>query len=412
MILVGVMVVVMFAITGLSVDFGRMYVTKAELSRAVDAAALAGVLELNGTPTGVNNAQTKALAYIDANEPDAVGIAAADCGDNCLRVRATKSVNMYFLSVLGIGDVEVGAQAKAGFGIQPVDVFLAIDATSSMGHPNGGCNSSNNNSGCPIWEAKQASKTFIDTLIGSTPSGYTKVGFGAFRGCYRTPHTSSLCVRSETMSSPQGVFYLTTNKTSLKNNIDTLGTTAGTGTNVCLGLHKALSMILPPATGAQTASNTRRFVVLLSDGDNVYNETNYVSGSPGHPPSECRPSGPSDDNGYTASIACNTTNNTNNKGLQVDVKTRDLATSMKSQGVEIYVVAFGVCSNSGDNICSTSEYNAIGNTSSNNTADKRLLVCVASDNHIGDHYFYASSASQLPAIFTQVAQQIAHRLTE
>jgi hypothetical protein len=416
-VMIALAAIVMFGITGLAIDVGRLYLTKAELSRAVDAAALAGVLELNGTPAGQTAACTKATAFMAANEP-AVTPTCSVPGANQLQISGAKTVNTFFLSVLGVYSANVSAYAKAGFGIQPIDVFLAIDATSSMGYPNGGCtSSSNNNSGCAIWEAKSAAKTFTETLIGSTPSGYTQVGAGAFRGCYNLPRTLTACVRAETQATNPGVFRLTTNKTTLKANIDTIGTTAGTGTNVCLGLHKAREMLLPPPDGnsgnnAQTASNTRRFLVILSDGDNVYNDTNYISGTPGHPPIECQPSGPNQDNGYTASVGCGTTNNSNNKGLQVDVKTRDLAQALKAAGIEIYVVAFGVCSNSQNNQCSTSEYNAIGNTDSNNTADKRLLVCVASNNTVGDHYFYAATAAELPAVFTQIAQQIAHRLIE
>src|ERR1044072_2274593 len=54
---------------GLAVDVGRLYATKAELSRAVDAAALGGVLEFNGQSTGLTAAQSKAVAYMQMNEP-------------------------------------------------------------------------------------------------------------------------------------------------------------------------------------------------------------------------------------------------------------------------------------------------------------------------------------------------------
>src|SRR5262245_31994560 len=54
---------------GLAVDVGRLYAAKAELSRAVDAAALSGVLEFNGTAGGLTNDSTKACSYLQANEP-------------------------------------------------------------------------------------------------------------------------------------------------------------------------------------------------------------------------------------------------------------------------------------------------------------------------------------------------------
>ena len=42
-VLVAVMAIVISAIVGLAVDVGRLYATKAQLSRAVDAAALSGI---------------------------------------------------------------------------------------------------------------------------------------------------------------------------------------------------------------------------------------------------------------------------------------------------------------------------------------------------------------------------------
>ena len=53
-VLVAVMAIVISAIVGLAVDVGRLYATKAQLSRAVDAAALSGILEFNGTAGGLH----------------------------------------------------------------------------------------------------------------------------------------------------------------------------------------------------------------------------------------------------------------------------------------------------------------------------------------------------------------------
>src|SRR5687767_13014247 len=73
-------IIVMFGMVGLAVDVGRMYAARAELSRAVDAAALAGVLELPAVAT----AETKAENYLAENEPTAVGDIVGNAADNSL----------------------------------------------------------------------------------------------------------------------------------------------------------------------------------------------------------------------------------------------------------------------------------------------------------------------------------------
>ena len=61
-ILLAITCVVLIALAGLATDLARMYVAKNELQNYTDAAALAGVIRLNGTLAGI------AAASIDANE--------------------------------------------------------------------------------------------------------------------------------------------------------------------------------------------------------------------------------------------------------------------------------------------------------------------------------------------------------
>jgi hypothetical protein len=97
---------------------------------------------------------------------------------------------------------------------------------------------------------------------------------------------------------------------------------------------------------------------------------------------------------------------------QLDMLTWDAAKAIEAEGVEIFVVAFGVCS-SNSTVYTQAQCNSqIGNTDTDNTADQRLLKCIASSFIDNDHYYYATSASDLSAIFTAIANQIAHRLIE
>src|SRR5262245_20983649 len=53
----------LIAVTGLAVDFGRVYITKNEAQSYADAAAVSAAMQLNGTTTGLTNAE----AAVDAS---------------------------------------------------------------------------------------------------------------------------------------------------------------------------------------------------------------------------------------------------------------------------------------------------------------------------------------------------------
>jgi hypothetical protein len=99
---------------------------------------------------------------------------------------------------------------------------------------------------------------------------------------------------------------------------------------------------------------------------------------------------------------------------QLDMQTWALTKAIKADNVIIYVVAFGTCDPDDDIVYTTAQCDAqIGNTDHDNTADERLAKCIASSTPgTNDHYYYAAEAEDLPSIFTQIAQQIAHRLIE
>jgi hypothetical protein len=100
------------------------------------------------------------------------------------------------------------------------------------------------------------------------------------------------------------------------------------------------------------------------------------------------------------------------------MKAKTRADALKALGAEIYVVGFGVCG-SEDNTKPKTAAGAltpnycgiIGNNNPDTVADQRLLKCIASSsNGTNDHYFRANSATDLPGIFSAIAQQIAFRL--
>lgn len=407
------MLVSFLALIGLAVDAGRIYVARAELSRALDAAALAGVIELPDTAA----AQARAAAYMEENQSDA-SVAFPAAGENQFRVIGTRSISMLFMRIVGFGDIDVSANAAAGFGIVPADTVLLVDATGSMGASP--CNSSDSNAGCPIKEAKDAAEGFADFFL-ATPNSFTQVGYAPFRGCHNPPRTQGVCV---TNAMRQG---LSNNLGNVVGAITSTTALGGSGTNVCLALYKAREMFDGP--NAQTASNTVKSIVILTDGDNTYNSASYSS-SQGAPPTDCRPA-----SNYTSSDAFVGTGcsqpgggsaSSSNPGSvselrerSLDRKTRDLAKSLKDAGVEIYVVAFGVCGSTSNTVYTSNQCRTdangglIGSSDPDTTADQRLLKCVASSTQgTNDHYYNVPTAQDLPAVFQNIANAIAFRLIE
>jgi Putative Flp pilus-assembly TadE/G-like len=395
--MVAFMAVVLIAMVGLAIDVGRLMVTKAQLVRAVDAAALAGSLKLPD-PTAV---ETEVYRYMAENEPEATVDLPSSPAEHQVQVVAHKQVDLTFLSVLTVipgidleDPVTVSAEAVAGFGVQPVDTYLNIDATGSMGASP--CNQSQDNDGCPIKEAKDAAHEFVDILLDDSPgASYTQVGVGPFRGCYNPPRTYPQCV-------PPGVMVadLTSNEGLLNGKVQDISAQGGTGTNICLGMLKGQEVLFGP--NGQTASNTMRFLVILSDGDNTYNSVSYGQGAP---PESCRPGY---DPSHSDTYVDTTCRSAQTRERSLDTKTMALATTLKSQGVVIYVVGFGVCGTPNSYLCNPS---LIGGTSHDNTADRNLLKCIASSTPgTNDRYFEVPDAEDLPDVFSQIAREIAFRL--
>src|ERR1700687_4000640 len=135
---------ILLLFVGLAIDFGFAYVTKTSLSRAVDAAALAGMRNVNQ-----GQAQAKAIAQSafnvnygsglnrDVNAP-VVNIAiTTDANNNSVvNVGATATINTFFLSLLsGFNTLNISSNAQA---TRPKLIMsLVLDKSGSM-NKNGG----------------------------------------------------------------------------------------------------------------------------------------------------------------------------------------------------------------------------------------------------------------------------------
>ena len=455
-LMVGLATVVMFGIVGLAVDVGRLYVTRVELSRALDAAALSGILELNGQASGLTNAEAKALDYFDDNEPNALAVAtacngqpAAPCnGDvNTLVMDADKSISMIFLSVLGIHHATVSAHAKAGFGTTKVDIVLVMDDTGTM---RSSCNgtpddpASQTNSTCPVKNARDGANTLLDILpFGG--SAQIKVAVVPFRGCYSdgnnryNPAPFPEAAPFDVMSNynlrgcvTQGeILGLTDVKSSVQTRVNGLSASGGyPGTNVCAGMYEGYQRL----TGAGAQAGAHKIMVILTDGDQRYSDgasnssrgnspvpgvydtaTWPIGQTTGGVPSDCRPSNPAYNSaaGWDAPEASQRINT-------MDVGAYNYAVGLKAAGVEIYVLRFA--DPAGDlpasTLCNAGQVGPANATvpdrnPSNEARDQNISRCLATSTAgTNDHYFYAATAADIAAQFEIIANQIAHRLIE
>jgi hypothetical protein len=132
--LVAIALAFVVGLAGLVTDLGRMYITKSELQAFVDAAALAGIVPLDGTKKGINNSKkdaaldvnhwgfgtetvpTKVIEYAttlagpwDTNPTDANGV-------RYIRVTASADMPLYLTQVIPtVGSSQViSATATAG----------------------------------------------------------------------------------------------------------------------------------------------------------------------------------------------------------------------------------------------------------------------------------------------------------
>ncbi len=362
--------IALMGIAGLAVDIGLLFKARADLTRTADAAALAGVMSLPNFAT----ANADALAFVAANDPTATATVQQIGGEPKLRVTAVKSVDTVFMRLLGFSRVNVNASAVAGFsGI--LDLAIVLDETGSM-------------DGQPINDAKSAARQLVGMVLPDS-SGNTSVSLAPFKSGY----TSQGCRDYNSCVPTNHVVGMTNNVTTLNNAINRLDA-EGT-TNVCNGLYVASQQIT--GAGSHSDPRTRKVVVILSDGDN-----NPQRRSDQRWPSACDAMG----NNNNSGASCYSTEGPE---ANVDRKLYALAQSLKSQGVEIYVVGLSVCGTASSALCDVDDI-GIGHDT---VADRNLLKCVASSSPgTNDHYFETRNSSDLTSIFRAIGATIATRLIE
>jgi len=145
--------------TGVAVDTGRAYVVKAQLTKAVDGAALAAARNLNSgspeTEAGTIYRANFPVGYMgttSSTNPGDPGFfnsqVIAASGVNIVTVTATAVLPTTFMKVGGFDTVTVSSTGEATR--RMVDLSLVLDVSGSIG---------------PAWSAvRDASRTFINSF--------------------------------------------------------------------------------------------------------------------------------------------------------------------------------------------------------------------------------------------------------
>ncbi|HOG45677.1 MAG TPA: pilus assembly protein TadG-related protein [Anaerolineae bacterium] len=116
LIVVAVLIVVLVAFLGFVIDGGNAYAQRRQMQNAADAAALAGAQKLAGTEGEVDEAARVAISAVAQQYAKSNGAESCDTSIDGTHVTVvvSKTVSTYFVPVIGIHELTVGAAARAG----------------------------------------------------------------------------------------------------------------------------------------------------------------------------------------------------------------------------------------------------------------------------------------------------------
>ena len=247
LIYLSIMLAVLLIFTGLAVDSGRAYVVKAQLSKAVDGAALAAARNLNSGdpraqavlvfranfPPGYFGTTTTTDPITDPNffssSVDPV------TGINTVHVQASTTLPTTFIQLANINEVQVSALGEATR--RMVDISIVLDVSGSIGSK---------------WGAvRDATRTFIDSFDARND----RVSLLTFGNGAQV---------LDPMPSARGF-----DKVKVK--ADVPSTLPGGSTNMVEGLYRGWDELRSVPTGSQSGL---RVIVLFTDG-----ASNSVPGS-------------------------------------------------------------------------------------------------------------------------------------
>jgi Mg-chelatase subunit ChlD len=164
-----VLVILAFlCIAALVADFGVLLLARTEISKAVDAGALAGAQELPDEDAATEFAEDYVSRNLKpARQADVVPTVSFPRPD-VIRVRSTASSPAFFARVLGMTAFDVAAAAEATR--YDPDVAIIIDRSGSMcedSHPFAGANCPSRGPWEPFSTIQETAKGFVDQLPGN-----------------------------------------------------------------------------------------------------------------------------------------------------------------------------------------------------------------------------------------------------
>ncbi len=153
-IVFGLVIIVVVAVIGLAVDYGRASIQKTTLQGAVDASLLAGASVLTGDGAEIREAVTRAIArnWTDKHPGEEPQLTFSEVVEGRLTVNARIVMPTTFMSVLGKDSLAIEINSQVQYGINDAEVALVLDTTASMS---------------PSMVAlREAANTLVDTLSG------------------------------------------------------------------------------------------------------------------------------------------------------------------------------------------------------------------------------------------------------
>lgn len=430
------------AAAGVAVDLGRISVEQNRLQNAVDAAALAGSLQLPDDPdVSTGKVATAATENLLANDADATGILVESGGaTRSVCVSAEAKVEMTLSKVIGIDDQTVTAEACAGY--NDIELVMVLDATGSM-------------KGAPIANVKEAATNLVNLIMPSSSSASTrsKIGLVPFQGKVRidgndpvaaeakpdgvdpgcrnadgTLNNGKLRPEYSKTTTKGNIFYgytlsgvsttsdktcsgmspiraLSSDKDAILSNINALNAGVVTsGTLISEGIKWGRHVLSPaaPYVEGNTDKKVRKIMIVLTDGDtedgrcggsyasasktiNTY-WTNAYFGQGLKPDTGASPYSTLS----TAALTLAQIPDCKDGGL-LNKYVLDEATLAKTDAnypVEIFSIRFG----------------------DSDSTDKNLMKAIASSKSNDDHYFDAPDEAGIKEMFKKIGQQLGQRL--
>ncbi|MCB1555716.1 MAG: hypothetical protein KDJ15_00200 [Alphaproteobacteria bacterium] len=156
---------VLVASVGASVDFAQIYLVRERLSGALDAAALAAAASTSD-PDAI---EARVSEFFDANYPeDRIGLTydlEVSVTDNEVHVSAAADYSTVFLRIVGVDTVTVRRETTVQRETMGLEVVLVLDNTGSM------------RTGGKIAALRAASRNFVDVLFDSAEDPeHVKIG--------------------------------------------------------------------------------------------------------------------------------------------------------------------------------------------------------------------------------------------